>query len=179
MSVKIKLPFNTKDLKIRCPYCEKESFLNSWCIWVEPIARMEEDELKISYIYSNAECPICETIIDTWEVKKVDISNTEDLKKAIENYSVDITRKLIQCPSCKKWNNFYDWEFRGFIEKLYVDVLNQNEVDFKEEGQEIFITKAVCWDCKYEIPIDTTKVHIPMSDEDIKLLVERIKKAVY
>ena len=178
MSVKMKLPFNTKDLKVKCPYCEKESFLNSWCIWVEPIAKMKGDELKVSYIYSNAECPICRTIIDIWEVEKIDIDNTKDLKKAIENYSFDITKKLIQCPSCKRWNNFYGWEFKGFAEKLCVDILNRDDITFKKERQEVFITKAVCWDCKHEILIDTTKVHIPMSDEDVKLLVERIKKAL-
>ena len=178
MKTQVTLPANLSDLKVTCPYCRQESLLKDWQIWIEPLAKIRENNLEITYIYSNAECPICKTIIDTWEEKEVSIGNIEVLKEVIENHLVEPVAILIQCPSCKIWNNFYDWKFEGIVKNLNVEIYNREEVSVSRKIQEVFVTKAICERCDYEVRLNNVRVNVPMKNEDVKKLLRNVEEAI-
>ena len=168
-----------RDLKIRCPYCEHESSFSSWLFWTETVSRVKDyvliPVLETENIYSEAGCPVCKTRFSIEE--EVGVVEVKRLKQVIESIQVDLTDKLIQCPSCKIWNDFYDWSFEGFVEgKLGVELVGEDDVRTVEDIGIVNITKAVCKRCGFEVEFDKPViVHVPVERCELKLLLQKLR----
>jgi len=178
MNTKIALSTLPKDLNVRCPFCDSTTTLNKWTVWVDPVAKLDENEIVINYAYSSVQCPICKSVIDVWESQTLSLDNIVGLKQTIENYLVDVTEKRIQCPQCKCWNDFYDWKFRGYAKQLIVNVSETN-VEITDDVQVAHITKVICDRCGYGILLPSlVTVHVPMQETDKKLILDELVEAI-
>ncbi len=185
MLAKIELTDDLKSLEIVCPYCEQKSSFTSWNFYVEPVIEIKNNGLNLEkhYVYSDAECPVCGSFIELRKKvrrkkEKIKSNNIKEIKKVIEAYPVDVTKKLIYCPFCMEWNNFYNWRLKGYAEKLNVTIINNDEVSVNGDIQKVFIIKAICKGCGFKIELDYIKVTLPILKNDIKLLISKIKEAI-
>ena len=168
-----------EDLKIKCPYCEYESSLSSWFFWTEIISRVKDGilipVLVMEDIYSEARCPVCKTRFSIEE--EVGVVEVKRLKQVVESMQVDLTNKLIQCPSCKIWNDFYDWSFKGFAGgKLSVELAGEDSVRVVGNVEVVNITKVICERCGFEVEFDKPViVHVPVEGCELKLLLQKLR----
>jgi len=178
MSTKITLSTLPKDLNVRCPYCGNITTLDKWTVWVEPIAKLTNNEIVIDYTYSNAQCPVCKTVIDVWEHQTLSLDNVAGLKETIESYLVDITDRRVQCPQCKCWNDFYDWKLHGYVKQLIVNI-RENAIDITDDVQVAYVTKVVCDRCGHEVLLPSVvTVHVPMQETDMGLVLDKLVEAI-
>ena len=168
-----------RDLKIRCPYCEHESSFSSWLFWTETVSRVKDyvliPVLETENIYSEARCPVCKTRFSIEE--EVEVVEVKKLKQVIENMQVGLTAKLIQCPSCEIWNDFYDWSFKGFAGgKLSVELAGEDSVRVVGSVEVVNITKVICERCGFEVEFDKPViVHVPVERCELKLLLQKLR----
>ena len=174
-TTKLTVPLKHIDALVKCPYCDTESSIRTWNIDIELGSSINGNRLEIEYFILDVECPVCGDYIDVRNVERIPIDNIIRLKEVIESYNVDVDEKKAKCPFCGKWNDFYDWDFKGIVSNLNIEVSNRAEilVDYNK-AQEIFITTATCTECNHELQIDNIKVHVPITDEDIIRLVDKL-----
>jgi len=160
-------------------YCEHESSLSSWSFWTETISKVKDNALTAVLvtkdIYSDAKCPVCKIFFNIEE--EVDVVGIRKLKQVIESTQVDLTDKLIQCPSCKVWNDFYDWDFGGFVEgRLNVKLVGEDDVKVVENIEVVNITEVICRCCDFRVEFDKpVLVHVPIKTHELELLLQELR----
>ena len=165
---------------IKCPYCEFESVLDNWKIYLSKICRIfNEQEVNLSYLCDWVRCPVCKTLIE-FEADKELILNLNKknikqdvikLKNAIESIEVHPDIKMIYCKGCNLWRELDYFKLLGIVKgesvkKIEIESDYLVEDEFKTKTNRVIINKAKCICCGNEIVIEPIEVGYPLSDDD-------------
>ena len=181
---------------IKCPYCEFESVLDNWKIYLSKICRIfNEQRVSLSYLCDWVKCPVCKTFIEFEANKELMLSLDKErikqditkLKNAIENKEVDPDVKMLYCKGCSLWREFVCFKLIGITQNEDASRI-EIESDYFEEGEleikpsRIIINKVKCVYCAKEIAIEPVIVNYPLTNDDklkiFYLLKEKIANKI-
>ena len=165
---------------IKCPYCEFESVLDNWKIYLSRVCRIfNEQMVSLSYLCDWVKCPVCKNFVefkpDEELILDLDGRNLKHyivkLKNAIENKKVDPDVKMVYCKGCSSWKEFVYFKLIGITKDESVKKVEiENEVFMRSKlemrADKVIINKAKCICCGNEIVIEPVEVSYPLSDDD-------------
>jgi len=177
---------------IKCPYCEFESVLDNWKIYLSKVCRIfNEQEVSLSYVCDWVKCPVCKNFVEFEADKELILSLNKKsveqdivkLKNAIESKEVDPDVKVIYCKGCNLWREFAYFKLLGIAKnestkkvEIESEVFVKNELEIKPD--KVIINKAKCVCCGNEIVIEPVEVSYPLSDDDKLKVFYSLKEKV-
>ena len=177
---------------IKCPYCEFESVLDNWKIYLSRVCRIfNEQMVSLSYLCDWVKCPVCKNFVefkpDEELILDLDGRNLKHyivkLKNAIENKKVDPDVKMVYCKGCSSWKEFVYFKLIGIakdesVKKVEIEneVFMRSKLEMKTD--KVIINKAKCICCSNEIVIEPVEVSYPLSDDDKLKIFHSLKEKV-